>query len=94
MSFAPKARDQCEQVQGGRPDAVAPQLARRVVGEILVEAAETGVEAPCIVEVQEELADVPGGVRHGLRVVVTHVSISSYSALSVCVQDVEVPTIR
>ncbi len=69
----PQPRNQREQVHGRQPDPVGSQLAGGVVGKVLVQPPEARVQAAVVVEVQQELADVPGGVGHDLRVVVVHV---------------------
>ena len=73
MSIAVEARHEREQIEGRQADPVAAELARRMVRQRLVETAEARVEPALLVEVEQELADVPGRTGHGAGVVVVDV---------------------
>ena len=68
-----EAGDECEQVHRRQPDPVAPELARRMVGQRLVDRPEPRVEPALVVEVEQQLADVPGRLGDGARVGVVEV---------------------
>ena len=84
MSRARRPGHEREQVERREPDPVAPQLARRVVREVLVERAEAGVEPALLVEVEQELADVPGRLGDDPRVVVVEVEHLLVLGLEAC----------
>ena len=68
-----EARHEREQVERRQPDAVAAKLARPVVGERLAQLPEARVQAPLVVEVEQELADVPRGIGDGAGILVVEV---------------------
>ncbi len=89
-----EAGNEPEQVHRRRADAVRLELARRVVRQLLDDRREAGIELAAVVQVEQELADVPGRIGDRGGVGSARSSISRYSALSAWVQEVEVPTIR
>ena len=73
LSRDPQAGDQFQQIERGAADPVRAQLAGRVVGQRLVAVrrreGEIGSQLPAIVQLAQELADVPGIRGQQLRVV-------------------------
>ena len=65
-----EAGNEPEQVHRRRADAVRLELARRVVRQLLDDRRESGIELAAVVQVEQELADVPGriGDRGGVGV--------------------------
>ena len=69
----PQPGHEREQVHCRQADPAAPELAWGVIRQLLVEAAEARVEAALLVQLEQELADIPGGRRHRVRVFTAHV---------------------